>query len=230
MLRSTLKKDAFQKVLTPAQQELLSNESALMKLNKGQMVFTEGSMPFGFYQILSGKVKLFKTGVYGKTQIFQICSGDDLFGYHPILSDSKYPDSAQLLEDSELIFIPKDVFRKVLLENNKLCIEILGSLSEEFARFIGFQTLLGQKTVSERVSSVLFYLSRIYKIKDEVIIPLSRTDLSDLCGTVKESLVRVLHDLKEEGALEVIDSQGTIRVLNISILKARGDIVDNEYL
>jgi CRP/FNR family transcriptional regulator len=89
--------------------------------------------------------------------------------------------------------------------------------------------MLSQKSVPERVATVLFYLSKIYSDHAECTIPLNRTDLADLCGTVKESLVRVLHDLKEENIIDTLDNKGTIRIKNLDLLKRRGEIIEAEY-
>ncbi|MGB0390574.1 MAG: Crp/Fnr family transcriptional regulator, partial [Salibacteraceae bacterium] len=146
-----------------------------------------------------------------------------------ILSDSNYPDSAEALEDSEFSFIPAKLFKNMLKQNNSLCLELLKGLSLEFERFIGQETMLAQKTVFQRVCTVLFFLSELYHDTDQIIIPLSRNDLSDLSGTVKETLVRVLHDLKEERVIESIDSKGTLLIKDIQRLKKLGEIVEAEY-
>lgn len=217
------------KCLTDEEKLSVEKESTTTTLPKGQLVFTENGIPFGVYILLSGKLKLYKTGNTGKKHIFQLCVKNDLFGLHPVLKDSKYPDSAELLEDSELLFIPAFLIKKLLKENNNLCLTILKVLSTEFERFIEQEVMFSQKSVAQRVSTVLFYLSRLYEVDNRIIIPLSRNDLSDLCGTVKETLVRVLHDLKEDKLLYTIDSKGTLEIVDLARLKSWGEIVEKEF-
>jgi|TARA_B110001469_G_C9646549_1_gene327028 hypothetical protein len=48
--------------------------------------------------------------------------------------------------------------------------------------------------------------------------------LADLTGTVKETLVRVLHDLKDEKVICTPDSKGTIQLLDLVRLKKLAEI------
>ncbi len=229
MFKSTLTKSKFVDCLTNEELAEFKEHTNEIELEKGQMVFSENGVPFGCFFLNKGKAKLYKTGVLGKKQIFQICVEGDLFGFHPVLNDSRYPDSAELLEDSTLLFLPAPLLKKFLKNNNTLCLEMLKALSSEFERFIGQETMLSQKTVAERVCTVLFYLSKLYSKNETCSIPLNRTDLADLCGTVKETLVRVLHDLKEEQVIDTVDYKGTIIIKNVKQLKARGEIIETEY-
>ena len=229
MFKSALTKDAFLTCLSSDEKIEFETHTHRIVSKKGQMIFTENGVPFGCYFLIEGKVKLFKTGVLGKKQIFQICKNGDLFGFHPVLNDTHYPDSAESLIDSKLQFLPSNLLKHLLKTNNDLCLEMLKASGTEFARFIGQETMLSQKRVPERVATVLFYLSKIYSENGTCVIPLSRTDLSDLCGTVKETLVRVLHDLKDEGIIDTIDNKGTICIKNFDLLKQRGEIVEAEF-
>ncbi len=224
MFRPKINEELFLSSLTPQEKQLLTAESTVVKMKKGQLVFSEDGIAFGCYLLLEGRVKLYKTGVLGKKQIFQIGTPGDMFGFHPILNEHKYPDSAELLEDSTLQFIPSTLFFRLLKSNNDLCICLLRALSNEFESLLGQETMLAQKTVRERVCSVLHGLIPHYQEGEEVFIPLSRNDLADLSGTVKETLVRVLHDLKEENVICTTDSKGTIRIMDLGKLKRAGEI------
>jgi|TARA_B110000879_G_scaffold177748_1_gene232497 hypothetical protein len=48
--------------------------------------------------------------------------------------------------------------------------------------------------------------------------------LADLTGTVKETLVRVLHYLKDEKVVCTTDSKGTIQLLDLVRLKKLAEI------
>ena len=224
MFRPKINEELFTSCLTNEELVVLEAESTVVKMKKGQLVFSENGIAFGCYVLLKGKVKLYKTGVLGKKQIFQVGIPGDLFGFHPILNDHKYPDSAELLEDAELKFIPSKLFFKLLKSNNDLCICLLRGLSNEFESILGQETMLAQKTVRERVCTVLYSLTYHYQNGEEVIIPLSRNDIADLTGTVKETLVRVLHDLKDEKVICTTDSKGTIQLLDLVRLKKLAEI------
>jgi len=225
VFNSAITQDLFTDCLTPKELAQFEIETTVLKMKKRQLVFSENGIAFGCYILLQGKAKLFKTGDLGKTQIFQLCCKGDLFGFHPVLNNRKYPDSAELLEDSELLFIPAAFLLQLLKSNNDLCMAMLSGLSTEFEDFLCQETMLAQKSVRERVCTVLYYLTAHYKNGNvEVSIPLSRADLADLCGTVKETLVRVLHDLKEEQIISTTDARGTILLLDVNKLKRLAEV------
>lgn len=173
----------------------------------GEILFREGGYPTGVFYIKAGKVKKYKTDKEGKEQIFYICTKEEILGYHALISDEKYTDTASTIEESEISFIPKDDFLKVIQLSPVLSNRLLKVMSHEFGVLVNVLTVLSQKTVRQRLALSLLILYD--KFKDEyqenkpVELGLSRDDLSKFVGTARETLVRLLHDFKEEELIEV---------------------------
>jgi CRP-like cAMP-binding protein len=219
LFKSVLNSEEFYKHLKSVEAEELLRNVTKTEYAKDQVIFYEKTTPFGVYLLQSGRVKLYKTGNQGKNQIFQICTKGDFFGFHPVLQNSTYPDSASTLEACEVHFIPKQYFLKLIKNSPSISFYLLQKLSEEFRDFIDQETMLAQKPVRERVATVMYSLNDIYKDgADTATIPLSRQDLADLCGTVKETLVRELRIFKDA---QVIASENgrDIEILDIEKLR-----------
>jgi len=200
LYRSALTAETLYSGLTAEEREKLEKESTTTVYDKGQFIFYQESQPFGVFVLLSGKVKLFKTGSEGKNQIFQICREGDLFGYHAVLAGDAFPDSASALEQSSVRFIPKGIFTEIVKGSSRLSYTMLQAMSRELRNFLDQEILLAQKSVRERVALTLFFLERIYRTPaGPAVVHLSRSDLADLSGTVKESLVRVLTEFRNKG-------------------------------
>jgi CRP-like cAMP-binding protein len=190
------------------------------KYKKGQRIFVEGSIPTGIYYLKSGKIKKYKADRDGKEQIIYICNSGELFGYPALLSEGSYSDSAAALEDSIVAFIPKDDFLQVLSQSSILSNKLLKNLSHEFGVLVNSVATFAHRSVRERLALSLLILKEKYRVKGNeskpVEINLSREDLSNLVGTAVETLVRLLHDFKDE---KLIETEGRkIRVLNIKQL------------
>ncbi len=97
------------------------------------MIFYEAGIPTGIFLILSGKAKIYKTGIYGKDQIFYIYKEGDLFGYHALLANEKYEDSCEALEDCQILFINKKDFEYLLNEVRNLKLLFIQNMSHEFS-------------------------------------------------------------------------------------------------
>ena len=83
------------------------------RYKRGEVIFREGGHPSGIYFIVQGKVKKYKADLEGCEQIIYVAGVGELLGYHAVLSGDHYPDSAAVIEDSVIAFIPKEDFMAV---------------------------------------------------------------------------------------------------------------------
>lgn len=193
---------------------------------KGQVLFHEGTRPLGVFCVHAGKIKVYKTGYDGKDQIIQISKQGDLLGYKAMISEEMYPVSAETLEDATVCFIPRTDFLSILDSSSELNRLLLKEACHELGAMTESLTNLAQKPVRERLAVTLLMLKDTYGIdaveNGEVEINLTREDLANTVGTATETLIRLLHDFKEEKLIEskgrkikVIDDRGLFKVANI---------------
>lgn len=209
-----LKADHIFEGLSTEEQELLVEAGVTHWYKKGEIIFREGGIPTGIFYVKTGRVKKYRSTAKGGEQVFFICSEGELLGYHALLGEDYYPDSAATIEDSQITFIPKDVFVQALKNSTVLSNRLLKALAHEFSLFINSITNLATKTVRERLAFQLLLLDEKFKRPSQGAgaITLSRTDLANLVGTAKETLVRLLQEFKTAGLIEKTDK--TIKVLN----------------
>jgi len=193
---------------------LLKKNMVSHRYKKGEILFREGSYPTGIYYIKKGKVKKYKTDKEGKEQIFYVCKQGELLGYHALISEEKYSDTTATIEESEIAFIPKDDFLKTVQSSSVLSNRLLKVLSHEFGVLVNSLTVFAQRTVRERLALCLILLRDKYKEEKSTMpveLDLSRDDLAKFVGTARETLVRLLHDFKEE---QLIETNGRKIILN----------------
>jgi CRP-like cAMP-binding protein len=184
---------------------LLTNKTEKL-YKKGETVFWERSYPDGIFYISEGKVKKYKVDNTGREQIIYVANKGELIGYHAILAESRYPDSAMALEESLISFIPKEDFLFTLQQSETLNRRLLKTLSHEFEVLANSLSLFTQKSVRERLALQLIVLREKYKTDFKpgmpVEINMSRDDLASLVGTGRENIVRILSEFKEDKILE----------------------------
>lgn len=173
---------------------------------KGEIIFREGVYSSGIFYVASGRVKKYKIDQDGGEQIIYVANAGELLGYHAILSGDIYPDSAAVLEDSVIAFIPRDDFQEALDQSAILTRRLLKTLSHEFSVLVNSLTVCARRPVRQRLALQLIVVREKYKDNFEsgmqVEIDLSREDLASLVGTAREHVVRILTEFKEEGILE----------------------------
>lgn len=185
---------------------LLTANQSEQVYSKSEIIFREGGLPTGIFFIKSGKVKKYKTVGGSGEQIIYVANTGEFIGYHAVLAEERYPDSAAALEESVITFIPKEDFLEVLSKSNFLSSRLLKLLSHEFMVLVNGLALFSKRSVRERFALQLVVLREKYKIDgmpaDQVEINLSREDLANLVGTRKENIVRILSDFKKENILK----------------------------
>ncbi|AQG80604.1 response regulator [Spirosoma montaniterrae] len=185
----------------------LSNDRKVHAVRKKQYIYTEGDEPTRLYFLKSGKIKTVRTNVDGKELITGLYQSGEFFGYLALLEQTDYTDSAITLEDCELIYIPQDDFRQLLLANAEVgqqFIKLLaGRVSDREQQLLG----MAYGSLRRRVADTLLRLSE----QHSGLIQLSRDDLAAMVGTATESLIRTLSEFKQDG---LIDMAGTsIRIV-----------------
>ena len=157
-----------------------------------------------------------------------MCSEGELLGYAAFLSEEMYPDSAASLTDATIGFLSKDKLLKLLNEYDELSKMLMKNLSHEFGVLVNFIATFTQKTVRERVALTLLILQEKFKDttdeNNEIQINLTRADFANIVGTAVATLVRLLHDFKEEN---LIRTQGRkIIITNKLQLLEIADVAD----
>jgi len=193
-------------------QDLPKEDAELLTANKtekiylkGDIIFREGSLPSGIFLIVEGKVKKYKLDREGREHIIYVGNEGELIGYHALLAEDRYPDSAATLEKSKIAFIPKEDFLNVLERSEVVNRRLLKALSHEFSVFANSLSVFAQKSVRERLALQLIVLREKYKLDFKPGMPveiiMSRDDLASLAGTVRENVARILGEFKQKGIL-----------------------------
>ena len=204
--------------LPPNELAILTANMITQAYNKGEIVFREGAYATGIFLICDGKAKKYKVDKEGKEQIIYVANSGEIMGYHALLAEERYPDSAAVLEDSEIAFIPKEDFFEVLEKSKILSQRLLKTLSHEFFVLANSVALFAQRNVKERFAMQLVLMREKYKENFtpgmDVEINMSREDLASLVGTARENILRILKDFKAEGILETRERKIIIKDLN----------------
>lgn len=202
---------------------LVANQSD-QKYLKGEVIFREGSVPSGIFLIRSGKIKKYKVDQNSKEQIIYVANNGELIGYHAVLSEERYPDSAAALETSLISFIPKEDFMDILHRSPAFAQRLLKALSHEFTVLANSISVFAQRTALERLAIALIVLREKFKDenadKNDIVLNISRIDLANMAGIAQENVTRLLKEFKDEGILETAGRKIWIKDVKLLIKKS----------
>ncbi len=194
-------------------QALIENQSVL-KYKRKHLIYSEGNRPGRLFYIVKGKVKVFKTNDEGKELVTDLYTPGDFFGHVALLEEGPYTDSAEALEDTELVGISKEDFEKLMNSDKEISHQFImllaRNITEKENQLIG----LAYNSLRKKVAEALVALQKKYNPKKEKSfeININRGSLASIAGTATESLIRTLGDFRNE---KLIDIKGSsIVILN----------------
>ena len=96
------------------------------------ILFAQGDEPAGVYLLCSGMVRLFiRNPVTGDITFDRSAEPGSLLGLPAVFGDKPYSMSAEVVETSEVAFVPRAEFLGLMQSNGQLCMRCLQLLSEE---------------------------------------------------------------------------------------------------
>jgi CRP/FNR family transcriptional regulator len=193
----------------------MENISQIRKYQAGKAIFMENDPGVGFYGIIEGKIKIFKNSPFGKEHILHIFGPGEIFAEVAVFAGLDFPANALALEDSALIFFPRDRFRTLLAENPDLSLSLLGLMSMRLRQLVGKVEELSLKEVPARLATH-FLLLRENTGKDEFDLDVNKSQLAALLGTIPETLSRVIRKMKDEDLIRVEGSK--VELLDVQSL------------
>ena len=197
--------------LPPAQLKSLAQIAQLRGCKSGETLFEAGQPGTHFYAVVAGRVRVFRASLSGKEQILGVFTAGESFAEVPVFEGKTYPASAQALEDSQLVTIPRKGFVELLRREPELALGVMALLSGRLRAFVGQIAQLSLKEVPERLAGYLLLL-RAGQGRDEVTLDLPKGQIASYLGTIPETLSRAIKKLSEQGLIEVSGSR--VRVLD----------------
>lgn len=188
--------------------ELLKASEKIVKYKKGTFLFREGQEAREMFIILSGKVQISKMNAEGKELNLRLCKENDIVGELTLFTiGPRYLFNARVLEDGEAAAVNIENLEQALMSNSKLAFEFMKWMNDHIRKTITkFRDLVlhGKKGA---LYSTLIRLSNSYGITKEdgihIGVPLTNQDLANYCGTARESVSRMLGELRDNKIISI---------------------------
>ena len=179
--------------------------------SKKHTLYQEGKRPRYLYYLTKGKIKGFKTHEDGKEYITDLFSDGNFIGYAAIIEDKNYDDSAVVLENAEVMQIPKEDFLQMIYNDISIATKFIRLITQNVKEKEERLLNLAYSSLRKRVAKALVDIHTKFNANSEgKLIEISREDIAHYVGTATESLIRTLSDFKAEKTIEIKDGKITI--------------------
>ena len=169
-----------------------------------------------FYIVLGGQVKVMLIAEDGREVILSLVRAGDFFGETSLMDDEPYSSSAIAMEDTQLLVLHRDDFRRCIEEMPGMSFGLLRALCErqrEMDHRIGGLMLLD---VTGRVAHLFLDLASKSGGNGIADAPTHQT-IAQMVGSSRETVSRTVSTLAAQKLIEV--SKDGIRILDRSGLE-----------
>ena len=197
--------------LTHDELEALSQLGRKQRVVRGQTLVWEGDDALIVANVITGVLKVSMSIADGREQIVGVVFPADFIG-RPFGQQSPY--SVTALSDAELCIFSRSNFDAFARSHPALEHKLLERTLEELDRAREWMLLLGKKTATEKIATLLLEMSsRLGEVgcsveQDELNIfelPLDRQQIGDVLGLTIETVSRQLSRLKADGVIDLPD-------------------------
>ena len=208
------------RVLTDKEREILRSNSTIQQFKRNEFIYCEGDETSDMMCLLKGKVKIFKEGVGGRSQIIRMIKPIQYFGYRANFAQENYLTNASAFEASAVCMIPMTVVTDLLMRNANLALFFIRQLSMDLGIADERTVNLTQKHIRGRLAESLLFLKDSYGLEEDgatLSIYLSREDLANLSNMTTSNAIRTLSTFVAERII-AIDGR-KIKVIDVDRLR-----------
>lgn len=195
---------------------LLSKFDTVEKFAAGESIFNEGDAFRGVYFLLDGMARILRNSNKKKIAVW-FADKDDFIGVSSLFSDSATYTYSAIAHDSDCraLFIPEKQFRQLLAEYQQLKEELIKIICSRIAyteeRIVRFK----KESLKKRfLETLLFFGKKELMKNDAARIHFSLLDFSEIIGSTKQNIKRILDELERQRLLKIENHTIIIRDLS----------------
>lgn len=193
-------------VLTDDQLDYLNKSCIVRKFKKNETVYSEGEEPSYVLCVASGKLKIFRIGVGGRSQIVRVVKQGEMLAYRAMFAGERFVTNACAFEPAEIYMIPRNVIMELLSQNAQLSWYFINKLSLDLGVADKRAVSMTQKHVKGRLAESLIFLRDNFGYEEDektIAASLSREDLANLSNMTTSNAIRTLSWMAQEGVIEL---------------------------
>ena len=175
-------------------------------LGRGTTVFHQGDGGGGLYLLLTGSVKISRTGRDGRDVTVAVLHEGNFFGEMSLIDGQPRSASATTTQTTRLLVLDREHFQRYVLSQARIVAKMLRELSKRLRAANQTIENLALSSVHDRLFHLLGHLGRRSPLKDgKGLIERAPThqELAELVGSSRETVTRTLAAFEREGLIAI---------------------------
>jgi len=174
-----------------------------ISFREGENIIKQGTASSHMIMLTSGMAKMYIEGIDNRNLILELVKPWVLIGGPGIYIDNRYHYSVTALENCPACFIETVNLKKIVRQNPDFAEIMLSHCSFNGSKNFERLVSIVQKQMHGRIADVLLYLLREVYGSPTFELSISRQDIGDLSGLSKDSAIRILKELENEGVIRI---------------------------
>jgi len=198
----------FLRALTESEIDSIRQYSILKTLPAGETVFLKGDTCSFFAFILSGRVRVFKTGETGREiTLYRFEKGEScILTASCIMSKNTFPAEAEVEEEIQTVLVPHELLREFVKQYDPWRRYFFDLLSSRLSEVMEIVEEVAFRKMDSRIAEYIISNSA------EGVLNATHLEIASELGTSREVVSRILKDLEKE-KLIILD-RGKILINN----------------
>ncbi|MBE6065153.1 Crp/Fnr family transcriptional regulator [Clostridium cochlearium] len=196
--------------LTEEEVSTLSKSSKIIKLKKGEILFSEKDLVNNIYIVYSGKVTVFRLSEMGAKRVIYILDKGEIV--NEVIFD-KLPASVscEMFEDSQILSLSSNDMLKVMESNFTFNKGVIDSMGRKIRRLYRQLKNTVPIKMDKKLAAKLWKLSKDYGVKVNrgvlINLDITVTYLADMLGSSRETISRCISDFQKSNLIEFKDKK-----------------------
>ncbi len=178
------------------------------------VVLVEGQSPWGIFILCQGRAKLSTTSREGKTLIVRLAEPGEVLGLHAVVTGRPYELTVETMQPCQLNFAGREDMLRFLKDHADAALHATQHLARDCSDAYGVARTIGlSHSVSEKFARFLLETAADGEISNGTVrvrLAMTHEEISQLIGTSRETITRLLSEFRRNDFVELKGSMLTI--------------------
>jgi CRP/FNR family cyclic AMP-dependent transcriptional regulator len=177
---------------------------------RGSWLCVEGTAAAGVFILHSGRVKETLSSADGRKVIVRVLGPGEIVGLTSVLAGRNYEATTEALETTQAQFVCSEDFLQAMERSGQLCMDVVMQLSRNCMEvYRHLRRITFPVNVAQRVASLVLEWSACPAVSAKQGAPprfkvlLTQEEIAQMVGSTRETVSRVLTDLRRKGRLRI---------------------------
>jgi CRP-like cAMP-binding protein len=182
--------------------------SAERMYKPGDAIYREGEHGDALYVLTSGVVKLFRPYSGSKEATLRLLKPWDIFGHLAFTGEARQRAYAEAVTECKVTKVPKIFMERAVRRNPQAALKMMTLLELRLVQYEELVKCLLPRETEVRLANLLPLLASKFGNRDAegrvtIDLRLTHQDLAAMVASTRESVTKVLNDMRNRGVLEI---------------------------